>query len=387
MAVPATPDAVRHVPADPVAAALAAAAAASPAVKRAELRAAVRELRDRCLFQASSWAAEQPISLPGMPSPQCAGPIANLPPNVYPSAAEQLIGLPAMPSQSESAAGDSREERGARDGQAGAAKAEAHTTGEAAGSKGTAHGAEGGAAAIGEVKGTEAVEGEEEDSDEVLFARALFDVREFRRAAHVLEGVQGRRALFLRCYALYLVSEISRCFLRGHCLTWEFRRAAHVLEGVGGRRALFLRCYALYLVSDTMIEVPQDEVLFARALFDVREFRRAANVLEGVQGRRALFLRCYALYLAGEKRKEEIILETSSQQQTLPGTNQQQQYPPVPCSSFEAPQKSCEAPQKPTSSSSTRPYPALLLRRLKSLVRRLKNQPAAAVPARTLLFF
>ncbi|CAI5512534.1 unnamed protein product [Closterium sp. Naga37s-1] len=207
MAVPATPDAVRHVPADPVAAALAAAAAASPAVKRAELRAAVRELRDRCLFQASSWAAEQ------------------------------LIGLPAMPSQSESAAGDSREERGARDGQAGAAKAEAQTTGEAAGSKGTAHGAEGGAAAIGEVKGREAVEGEEEDSDEVLFARALFDVREFRRAAHVLEGVQGRRALFLRCYALYL---------------------------------------------------------------------------------------------AGEKRKEEIILETSSQQQTLPGTNQQQQPIPFP---------------------------------------------------------
>ncbi|CAI5536521.1 unnamed protein product, partial [Closterium sp. Naga37s-1] len=204
MSVPAAPDAVRQIPADPVAAALAAAAAASPAVKRAELRAAVRELRDRCLFQASAWAAEQ------------------------------LIGLPAMPSQSNPAAGDSREERGARDGQAGAAKAETHTTGEAAGSKGTARGAEGGAAAIGEVKGREPVEGEEEDSDEVLFARALFDVREFRRAAHVLEGVGGRRALFLRCYALYL---------------------------------------------------------------------------------------------AGEKRKEEIILETSSQQQTLPGTNQQQQQP------------------------------------------------------------
>ncbi|CAI5958359.1 unnamed protein product [Closterium sp. NIES-64] len=104
MAVPATPDAVRHVPADPVAAALAAAAAASPAVKRAELRAAVRELRDRCLFQASSWAAEQPISLPGMPSPQCAGPIANLPPSVYPSSLRLLILAPqsnAMPSQSE----------------------------------------------------------------------------------------------------------------------------------------------------------------------------------------------------------------------------------------------------------------------------------------------
>ncbi|CAI7812335.1 unnamed protein product [Closterium sp. NIES-54] len=208
MAVPATPDAVRQIPADPVAAALAAAAAASPAVKRAELRAAVRELRDRCLFQASAWAAEQ------------------------------LIGLPTMPSQSNAVAGDSREERGARDGQAGAAKAETRT-GEAAGSKGTG-GTMGEAVgeAKGGAKGQEAVlKEEEEDSDEVLFARALFNVREFRRAAHVLEGVGGRRALFLRCYALYL---------------------------------------------------------------------------------------------AGEKRKEEIILETSSQQQTLPGTNQQQQQIPFP---------------------------------------------------------
>ncbi|CAI5469030.1 unnamed protein product [Closterium sp. Yama58-4] len=204
MAVPATPDSVRHVPADPVAAALAAAAVASPAMKRAELRAAVKELRDRCLFQASAWAAEQ------------------------------LIGLPAMPSQSNAAAGDSREERGARDEQAGAAKAETRI-GQAAGTKGaggTMGEAEG--EAKGGAKGQEAVE-KEEDSDEVLFARSLFDVREFRRAAHVLEGVAGRRALFLRCYALYL---------------------------------------------------------------------------------------------AGEKRKEEIILETSSQQQTLPGTNQQQQQIP-----------------------------------------------------------
>ncbi|CAI5459191.1 unnamed protein product [Closterium sp. Yama58-4] len=206
MAVPATPDSVRHVPADPVAAALAAAASASPAVKRAELRAAVGELRDRCLFQASAWAAEQ------------------------------LTGLPAMPSQSNPAAGDSREERGGRDGQAGISKAETRT-GDAAGTKGTGGmmgEAEG--EAKGGAKGQEAME-KEEDSDEVLFARSLFDVREFRRAAHVLEGVGGRRALFLRCYALYL---------------------------------------------------------------------------------------------AGEKRKEEIILETSSQQQTLPGTNQQQQQIPFP---------------------------------------------------------
>lgn len=34
------------------------------------------------------------------------------------------------------------------------------------------------------------------------------------------------------------------------CCTQEYRRAAFVLSGVGGPKALFLRCYALYLAGE-----------------------------------------------------------------------------------------------------------------------------------------
>ncbi len=58
--------------------------------------------------------------------------------------------------------------------------------------------------------------------DVELFARALFDCREFARCAHVLDAAFGditgypNSPLFLRCYALYLVSrsyqrQCSRC--------------------------------------------------------------------------------------------------------------------------------------------------------------------------------
>jgi anaphase-promoting complex subunit 8 len=49
-------------------------------------------------------------------------------------------------------------------------------------------------------------EDEEEDDDVLLLAKAFFDMREYRRAAHALRGSTGKKAFFLRCYATYLVS-------------------------------------------------------------------------------------------------------------------------------------------------------------------------------------
>lgn len=47
---------------------------------------------------------------------------------------------------------------------------------------------------------------EEDDDDDILsLAKSFFDVREYRRAAHALRGVAGQKAVFLRCYATYLV--------------------------------------------------------------------------------------------------------------------------------------------------------------------------------------
>lgn len=41
--------------------------------------------------------------------------------------------------------------------------------------------------------------------DKYLLAKTYFDCREYRRAAHVLQNQVGRKAVFLRCYALYMV--------------------------------------------------------------------------------------------------------------------------------------------------------------------------------------
>lgn len=52
-----------------------------------------------------------------------------------------------------------------------------------------------------------------------------------------------------------------------------------------------------------------DFYLLAKSYFDCREYRRAAHVLRDQTGKKSVFLRCYALYLAGEKRKEEEMIE------------------------------------------------------------------------------
>ncbi|CAA2971030.1 anaphase-promoting complex subunit 8 [Olea europaea subsp. europaea] len=55
--------------------------------------------------------------------------------------------------------------------------------------------------------------------------------------------------------------------------------------------------------------VDNDFYLLAKSYFDCREYRRAAHVLRDQISKKAIFLRCYALYLAGEKRKEEEMIE------------------------------------------------------------------------------
>ena len=44
------------------------------------------------------------------------------------------------------------------------------------------------------------------DGDFYLLAKSYFDCREYRRAAHALRDQGGKKSVFLRCYALYLVS-------------------------------------------------------------------------------------------------------------------------------------------------------------------------------------
>ncbi|MED6185362.1 anaphase-promoting complex component apc8 [Stylosanthes scabra] len=67
-----------------------------------------------------------------------------------------------------------------------------------------------------------------------------------------------------------------------------------------------------YVATPVMEEdelVDGDFYLLAKSYFDCREYKRAAHVLGDQTGRKSVFLRCYALYLAGEKRKEEEMIE------------------------------------------------------------------------------
>ncbi|XP_076898834.1 anaphase-promoting complex subunit 8-like [Bidens hawaiensis] len=48
---------------------------------------------------------------------------------------------------------------------------------------------------------------EDVGSDLLLLAKTYFNCREYRRAAHVLADQNGKKAFFLRCYALYLAGE------------------------------------------------------------------------------------------------------------------------------------------------------------------------------------
>ena len=58
-------------------------------------------------------------------------------------------------------------------------------------------------------------------------------------------------------------------------------------------------------------EEESDNIFLAKAYFDANEFLRAAHTLRGAHASRGRFLRWYSLFLAGEKRKDERLLEES----------------------------------------------------------------------------
>lgn len=89
-------------------------------------------------------------------------------------------------------------------------------------------------------------------TDVDVFAKTLFDCREFTRAAHVLDGAHSDmlayppRPFFLRCYALYLVSCAcdslwAICFLvrvlmfQSPVVTYAFMRAMLCPNHTGNR--------------------------------------------------------------------------------------------------------------------------------------------------------
>eukprot|EP00897_Mesotaenium_endlicherianum_P009716 jgi/Mesen1/8773/ME000524S08071 len=157
-----------------------------PADKRRELRQAVFDLRERGLYVAAK-------------------------------AAEQLVGLPqtpqAPPEEAEATSSDRRStlhrvpqgKQGGRQEVRGTDQREGYR--EKDGESGSRGGGRGGSRGAEEEQADDDDEGEEEEADVYLLAKSFFDMREYRRAAHALRDTQGKKALFLRCYSLYLAGE------------------------------------------------------------------------------------------------------------------------------------------------------------------------------------
>ncbi|KAK6920772.1 Cdc23 [Dillenia turbinata] len=128
---------------------------------RCELRTAIRQLSDRCLYTASKWASEQLVGIEQDP--------------------EKFT-----PSHTRFQRGSSSIRRRFK-------------TGEPSSSTPVA--------GVSYVTTPVLEEDDSVDSDWYLLAKSYFDCREYRRAAHVLRDQTGRKAVFLRCYALYLYGE------------------------------------------------------------------------------------------------------------------------------------------------------------------------------------
>lgn len=132
---------------------------------RNELRAAISQLSDRCLYSASKWAAEQLVGIEQDPAKY-------------------------TPSHTRFQRGSSSIRRRYR-----TATEVSFTSTPAAG--------------VSHVATPPVLEDDEEaiDSDFYLLAKSYFDCREYRRATHVLRDQTDKKAVFLRCYALFLAGE------------------------------------------------------------------------------------------------------------------------------------------------------------------------------------
>ncbi|XP_072055401.1 anaphase-promoting complex subunit 8 isoform X2 [Arachis hypogaea] len=127
---------------------------------RSELRIAIRQLSDRCLYTASKWEAEQ------------------------------LVGIEQDPAKFTPS--NTRFQRGS------SSIRRKYRTHEIAATP---------IAGVSYVATPVMEEDELVDGDFYLLAKSYFDCREYKRAAHVLRDQTGRKSVFLRCYALYLVRE------------------------------------------------------------------------------------------------------------------------------------------------------------------------------------
>ncbi|XP_027124895.1 anaphase-promoting complex subunit 8-like [Coffea arabica] len=142
---------------------------ASKETCRQELRTAIRQLSDRCLYSASRWAAEQLVGIEQDPAKY-------------------------TPSHTRFQRGSSSIRRRFRTDGAGDAAAAFNSTPVA------------GVSFISTPLASEE-ENDAVESDFYLLAKSYFDCREYRRAAHVLREQTSKKAVFLRCYALYLAGE------------------------------------------------------------------------------------------------------------------------------------------------------------------------------------
>ncbi|XP_051193488.1 anaphase-promoting complex subunit 8 [Lolium perenne] len=149
---------------------------------RVELRAAARQLGDRCLYSAAKWAAELLVGI----EPDAAAPSQPA----------------AMDTPSSSGAGP------------GGRLLHLHRSGGSSFRRRMRPGGGGGSEAGTPLGGVSYVSTPIPDddafdagADKYLLAKTYFDCREYRRAAHVLRGHVGRKAVFLRCYALYMAGE------------------------------------------------------------------------------------------------------------------------------------------------------------------------------------
>ncbi|CAM8926795.1 unnamed protein product [Rhodiola kirilowii] len=132
---------------------------------RTELRSAIKKLSDSCLYSASKWAAEQLVGIEQDPAK-------------------------ATPSNTRFQTGSSSIRRRYR-------------TCDMSGTP---------TAGVSYVSSssTPVHEHEEDDfldSDLYILAKSYFDCREYKRSAHVLRDQTESKAVFLRCYALYLAGE------------------------------------------------------------------------------------------------------------------------------------------------------------------------------------
>ncbi|KAL5722362.1 anaphase-promoting complex component apc8 [Ranunculus cassubicifolius] len=136
---------------------------ASKEIYRDELRTAIRQLNDRCLHSASKWAAEQ------------------------------LVGLGIQQEPLKNTPSHTRFQRGSS-----SIRRRFLTSGDMSATP---------IAGVSYVNTPIHEEDENFDSDCYLLAKSYFNCKEYRRAAHALRDQTGKKAVFLRCYSLYLAGE------------------------------------------------------------------------------------------------------------------------------------------------------------------------------------